>query len=609
MRVIRRLLGYVKPYLGKLIIASILLAVSGALMSAVVATVKPLVNRVLLPAVAPESDLTSDADRGTDILTKIEEWLPVDRITEWALENAFVQVPLLIIAIFFIRGLFLYFGQYLTIKSGASVIRDLRTDLYESVAYQSLGFFQEHTTGTILSRIINDVFRLQRVTTVVLADFVRVGAMVPFLLLTALLHDWRMTLVSIVALPLLGYPMVRLGKRLRRASTTAQENMARVASLVTESVSGVKVVQGFSMERYEVDRFRGAIDAMLNAELRAGRAQALAPAVMELLGAVVGAVLFYIAGKHIAGGNLDAGNFTVVLFCLGMLFISVRRLNALYTETQTALAGAVRAFDMMDRERQIRDLSSAKALPPFAGEIRFDQVNFGYGDERVLDRIDLTIRKGEMVALVGPSGSGKSTLANLLPRFYDPTDGSLRIDGHDLREVSLASLRGQIGLVTQETVLFDDTVRNNVAYGRADVDLERIIEVARASQAHGFIEQMPQGYDTKLGERGARLSMGQRQRITIARALLKDPPILILDEATSALDSESEALVQQALEALMQGRTSIVIAHRLGTVRSAHRILVMDRGRIIEQGSHRELLDRGGAYARLYDLQFKEADA
>jgi subfamily B ATP-binding cassette protein MsbA len=609
MRVIRRLLGYVKPYLSQLIAASILLAVSGALMSAVVATIKPLVNRVLLPAVAPDSDLTSQADRGTDILTKIEDWLPVDRITEWAMEHAFVQVPLLIIAIFFIRGLFLYFGQYLTIKSGVSVIRDLRTDLYESVAHQSLGFFQEHSTGTILSRIINDVFRLQRVTTIVLADFVRVGAMMPFLLLTALVHDWRMTLLSLAALPLLGYPMVRLGKRLRRASTAAQENMARVASLVTEAVSGVKVVQGFSMERYEIDRFRGAINDMLNAELRAGRAQALAPAVMELLGAVVGAALFYLAGKHIARGSLDPGNFTVVLFCLGMLFISVRKLNALYTETQTALAGAVRAFDMMDRERQIKELPSSVALPAFEDEIHFSDVSFSYGDERVLDRIELTIRTGEMIALVGPSGSGKSTLANLLPRFYDPTAGRLLIDGHDLREVTLDSLRGQIGLVTQETVLFDDTVRNNIAYGRSDIPQERISEIARASQAHEFIEQMPQGYDTMLGERGARLSMGQRQRITIARALLKDPPILILDEATSALDSESEALVQEALETLMKGRTSLVIAHRLATVRSAHRILVMDQGRIVEHGTHRELLDRGGAYARLYDLQFKESDS
>jgi subfamily B ATP-binding cassette protein MsbA len=412
-----------------------------------------------------------------------------------------------------------------------------------------------------------------------------------------------------VVLPLLGYPTVRLSRRMRRAFTASQQHMALLTNRLHESVAGVKVVQGFNMESYEIRRFGEAIAQMLRADLKAGRARSLSTALMEFIGAIVGAVLFYFAGLYIARGDLDAGNFTVVLFCLGLIFASFRRLTQLNAEIQNALAAAQRVFDFLDWEREIQDLPDARPLPPFDQEVRFERLTFSYGDETVIHGIDLSIRKGETVALVGPSGAGKSTLANLLPRFYDPTDGRILIDGHDIRHATLNSLREQIGIVTQETVLFDDTVRDNIAYGRDDIRLERVIEVSRAAQAHDFIEALPAGYDTVLGERGSRLSMGQRQRITIARALLKDPPILILDEATSALDTESEALVQQALETLMRGRTSIVIAHRLATVRNADRILVLDRGRIVEDGTHAELLARGGAYKRLHDIQFREDDA
>ena len=600
-----RLLGYLRPYLGRIVLGALLLAVGGALMAAVVATVKPLVNEVLLPGMAGTLE-PAERSSGPDILAGFREWLPTRRLVEWGAERAFVQVPLLIVLLFFVRGVFLYFGQYLTIKAGASVIRDLRTELHEAVTYQSLSFFQAHPRGVILSRILNDVQRLQNVTTRVLAEFIRVAAMVPFLLVTAIVHEWRIAIVAIVALPLLGYPMVRLGRRLRRAATASQENMAIVASRLSESVGGIRVVQGFRMERYETARFREVLERMLRADLRAGRAQALSPAVMELLGATVGAVLFYLAGRHISAGGLDPGNFAVVLFCLGLLFVSTRRMNTLYGEIQQALSAAVRVFEMLDREREVRDLPGARTLDAFSDAIRFEGVRFSYGDEIVLDGVDLTIAKGETVALVGRSGCGKSTLANLLLRFYDPTEGRISIDGNDLRQATLDSLRRQIGIVTQETVLFDDTVLNNIAYGETGVALERVKEVARASHADEFIDRLPQGYDTMLGEGGTRLSMGQRQRLTIARALLKDPPILILDEATSALDSESEALVQRALEVLMSDRTSLVIAHRLATVRQADRIVVMQDGKVVEQGTHAELLARGAAYARLYELQFRD---
>jgi subfamily B ATP-binding cassette protein MsbA len=598
MRDLWRLLGYLRPYLGTMVLASLLLAVSGALMALVVSTVKPLVNDVLLPAAA--------SGEMSGLLEGIRGRLPSGVFGDWLAGRAFVLVPLAIVALFFVRGVFLYFGQYLTARSGAKVIRDLRLALYESVIRQSLSFFQAHPSGLILSRILNDVQRLQRLTTHQLADLVRVAAMIPFLLVAALVHDWRVSLLTLVALPLLGLPMVRLGKKLRSASTASQEDMARVASRLTESVTGIKVVQAFGMESHEIGRFGEAVASMLRADLRAGRAAALAPAVMELLGAVVGAALFYVAGYQIARGRLDPGDFAVVLFCLGLLFMSTRRLNAVYVELQRGIAAAERVFDMLDRERAIVDRPGVETLPPFTERITFDAVSFDYGDRPVLQAIDLVIERGEIVALVGASGAGKSTLAQLLPRFYDPTSGAVRIDGRDLREVSLASLREQIGLVTQETVLFDDTVRNNIAYGRGDVALDRVVEAARASQAHGFVEELPRGYDTRLGERGQRLSMGQRQRIAIARALLKDPPLLILDEATSALDAESEVLVQRALERLMEGRTSIVIAHRLATVRRADRIVVLDEGRIVEQGDHESLVRAGGTYARLCRLQFAE---
>ena len=610
MKELRRLFRYMRPHFGRLVMASVLLGLAALLLSAVIATLKPLINEVFHvggDVIAVDASHAPKSSRTFDILASVKKRLPTANVLAWAKDRAYLEVPLLLVAIFFVRSVCLYFGQYLVMKTGTSVIRDIRSDLHEAISYQSLRFFQAHPTGTILSRILADVARLQRVSTDVLADFIRVGLGMPLWLALALIQDWKLSLVAMVGLPLLVYPMVKFSQRLRKASTRSQEKQAETASLLAETIVGAKVVQGFAMERFEIGRFRAALDRMLSADLKAARALAMAPAVMELFGAVAGALLFSYAGRQVAKGRVTGGDVVVVVASLGYFFMSLRRMNAINSEIQQAIAAARRVFAMMDMEREIRDLPGAEELPPFTREIRFEHVDFAYDADTTLDDIDVTIRRGETVALVGASGSGKTTIANLLPRFYDPKGGRILFDGHGIRSVTLESLRRQIGLVTQETVLFNDSVKNNIAYGRSDVSMDAIVAAARSAHAHEFIEALPDKYDTVVGERGTRLSVGQRQRRAIARALLKDPPILILDEATSALDSESERLVQDALDVLMVNRTSLVIAHRLATVRRADRILVLDKGRIVESGTHRELLERDGLYARFHSLQMQDA--
>jgi len=612
MTPMRRYFGYLKPYLATMLAAALLLAISGILMSLALATAKPLINQVLDRGTVVAEAATNQTPAGFDLLAKAKKLVPIDSWAKKLKGGPAAQVPLLIVLVFFIKGVVGYFGQYMATKAGVRVIRDIRAALYDAVIQQSLSFFQKNSTGLVMARIMSDVQRLQRASTTVLADLVRVGVSVPFVIIVVLIHDWRMAIFSAVVLPLLAWPLIRLGKKMQKASVWSQEAMADVSSTLNESISGIKVVQGFGMERFETHRFMALLARMLRADLKAGRAAALAPSIMELVGATAGAGLFWYAGAQIAAGTLDPGDFMVVMIGLGYLFTCIRRLNAINVELQQATAAALRIFAMMDSPRPIHDRSDASVLPEFSREIRFENVSFAYDGAEgpaVLDDVDITLNKGEVVALVGASGSGKSTLANLVPRFYDPTCGRLLIDGVDVATVTLESLRSQIGLVTQETILFDDTVAGNIAYGREDISRDRIQEAAQAAQATEFIAQLPKGYETGLGEKGTRLSMGQRQRITIARALLKDPPILILDEATSALDARSEALVQQALEVLMRGRTSLVIAHRLATVRRADRILVMDGGKIVEEGTHEQLLVKGGAYASLHKLQFQDEEA
>ncbi|RLE33360.1 MAG: hypothetical protein DRJ61_07455 [Acidobacteria bacterium] len=605
MSAFQRLLGYMRPYFMQIAAAAIMLAIAGGLMSLVVATLKPIVNQGVLTQ--PEAT-AADEPENQNLLDRFVENLPVEEWSAWLYERPMAQVPVLLVVLFLIRGILLYFGQYLTTKAGAGVIRDLRADLFSSLIFQSQSFFRTHQTGQVMSRLLNDVERIQRVSSRVLADLFRVGAMAPAMLILVLIYDWRLTLFSLIVLPAMGYPMARLGRRLRKASTRSQESIAEAANQLKETVTGIKVVQAFTMEDIAVNRFHQSLARLFKVDLQAGRAAAASGPIVEVVGAIAGGILFYIAGRSIASGAVDAGDFVVALGGLTFLFMSIRRLNSVNVEIQQALAAAVRVFEMMDCRP---DVSDAPDAAPFEGqprEISFENVDFTYAasDGPALSGINLRLRRGEMVALVGPSGAGKSTLANLMLRFADPTYGTVSIDGRDLRGLTLDSLRSNLGLVTQETVLFDATVRSNISAGRDNVPLERIREVASAAQADEFVSALPEGYDTRLGEDGARLSMGQRQRLSIARALFKDPPFLVLDEATSALDAESEDEVKKAMKTLLKGRGSLVIAHRLATIREADRIVVLNEGRIVEEGDHQSLLALGGLYAHLHQLQFQE---
>jgi subfamily B ATP-binding cassette protein MsbA len=594
-----------RPYLGQMAVASVMLAIAGAMMTLVVATLKPMVNEVLLakPA-AVESP--SSADEDPDFLDSLVERLPVEEAKMWLRERPMIKVPFLLVAVFLIRGVLLYIGEYLTRKTGSAIIRDLRADVHDSLVYQAPSFFLAHQTGEVLSRLLNDVHLIKLMSTRLLSDTVRVGAMGPAMLILVLIYDWRMTLFALIVLPLMAYPVLRLGKRLRKAATRSQEQTATAANQLKESVAGAKVIQAFAMEKIAVRRFRETLASLFQVDLQASRAASASGPIVELVGAIAGGVLFYVAGRGIAAGAIDPGNFVVVLGGLAFLFMSARRLNQINVEAQQSLSAAKRVFTMMDWPLEISDSPNARTFKTEPQEIHFEDVLYSYPDtdEPAINGVDLHLKRGEMVALVGPSGAGKTTLANLMLRFADPTSGRVTMDGSDLRELTLASVRGNIGLVTQETILFDDTVALNIAAGREDTS-ERVRDAAVAAQADEFVNDLPEGYDTMLGEGGARLSMGQRQRLTIARAFYKNPPFLVLDEATSALDAESEDKVQQAMKILLEGRGSLVIAHRLATIREADRIIVLKDGRIVEEGSHQALLDKGGLYAHLHQLQFQ----
>ena len=519
--------------------------------------------------------------------------------------NVFYFVPILFVAVYLVRSIFAFVSGYTFQRIGLGITTDVRNQLYQRILQQSSRFHSLHPSGELVSRVVNDVNLMQvavssRLLDLFLQGFTLIG-------MTALLLSthFKLALICLVLMPLILIPIVRFGQGIRGTSHRSQERMADLAQLLAEGVRGHRVVKAFGMEDFEYGRFRTATGRHLKVNLWAQVLANLSSPVIESLAAIGSAALLVWAAKAIRADTLTVSVLMLFLTNLLLMYDPIRRLNKVNLMLQEALAAAHRVADLIAVPNDIVDATDGAPLAGLEEEIRFDGVSFAYERDEVLKKVDLSIRRGEMIAFVGPSGAGKSTLVNLLPRFFDPDEGAVRIDGRDVREAPLASLRALIGIVTQETLLFNDTVRANIAYGREEMPLEAVEAAAQAAYADEFIRELPKGYDTVIGEGGSRLSGGQRQRLAIARALLKDAPILVLDEATSQLDSQSEALVQKALYNLMEGRTTLVVAHRLSTVIQADRIVVMEAGKILEVGSHAELLAGGGLYQELHDLQFK----
>ena len=521
-------------------------------------------------------------------------------------------VAITILILYLVKGVSSYLSTTLVASAGQRAVTDLRNRLYEHILNQSYTFLRRNSTGSMMSHITTDVEKIQTAVSEMAGDLLKEGLTILGLVAILFIKDWRLALLSLVGMPAAYVPLVRLRRHVRASSETSLRRWRDISEILQETIAGFTVVKAFGMEGFETARFRRAAARLFVVNMRITRATAFLPPLMEAVGgvALVGA-LFYGSGA-VRSGRLTPGAFTAFLAALFAMYTPIKRLSRLSATMQGALAAGSRVFEVLDTHFEVREAPGSRPLPRLKGEVEYRDVGFQYADGHgaaVLRSVSFSARTGEVVAIVGTSGAGKTTLMNLLPRFYDVTEGAILIDGVDIREGTLKSLRDQIGLVTQETVLFNDTVRANIAYGLEGVDETRIESAARAAFAHDFILDLPRRYDTVIGERGSRLSGGQRQRIAIARALVKDPPILILDEATSALDPESERLVQQALSNLMKGRTTLVIAHRLGTVRNADRIVVLDGGEVKETGTHEELLRRPkGLYNRLYELQFTPED-
>lgn len=511
-----------------------------------------------------------------------------------------------IVIAYLAKGLGSYFSTYLMTDIGQRVVRDIRQQLFAHILNQSAAFFSRKTTGQLLSRITNDVGQVQQAVSETVGDILREGLSVVGFATLMFYYDWKLALVTFVGAPIVVYPLVRLGQRVRRSTKRSQEQLEHLSHITAEAFTGQRIVKAFGAERHEAERFAVASERLYRTNLKITSTVSILPPMMEFLGGVLIVALLWYGRQRIADGQMNMGVFVGFIFAAFMMYTPIKRLSRVNATIQQASAAATRIFELLDTHSEVIERPGAQPLSRLVRGIEFRDVSFTYdgAGKAVLKNVSFSARAGQMIAIVGLSGAGKTTLMNLLPRFYDVTGGAILMDGVDIRDVTVASLRRQIGIVTQDTVLFDDTIANNIAYGgpgTASADIER---AARAAHAHDFIQQMPEKYETRIGERGQRLSGGQRQRLAIARALLKNSPILILDEATSSLDAESELLVQDALANLMRNRTAFVIAHRLSTVRRADAIVTLERGRIAEIGRHDELLAKpGGVYAKLYALQ------
>lgn len=630
MELLAFFLRYARRYVHWGLLALAAIAVYSIATTAFVGLVNPMFEEVLL---ASEEELDGvpvgglggvgddpDEDSGTGLFGPLESFtrnlrsaaadLYVDAKERFGIEGRreVFFAPTLLVLVVLLRSLMAFVSGYSFQRAGLGVTTDIRNDLYRHIIHQSSRFHQRHTSGELYSRVVSDVSKLQNAVAARLFDiFMSVTMLFVYGGILLTLHV-TLAVVSLFAVPLFGFLLARFGKGMRNVTHRSQERMADLSALLTEGIRGNRVVKAFGMEEFECRRFERATRGHLLANLRAQFLSTLSSPVIESTAAVGGAVLVISAGLMIRDGRLTFGTFFQFLLVLLMMYDPIRKLNKVNLVLQEAIACGKRVHDVMQIRSDIVDRPTAPPISGLERGIRFDDISFDYEDtghgKGVLSGIRLDLHRGEVVALVGASGAGKSTLVNLLPRFFDPVGGQVLIDDVDIRALPLRNLRSLIGVVTQETVLFNDSVRNNIAYGRDDLPIEEVRMAAAAAYADDFIMAMPEGYDTVIGEGGQNLSGGQRQRLAIARALLKNAPILILDEATSHLDTESEIVVQRAIYNLMEGRTALVIAHRLSTVGRADRIVVLDRGSIVEEGTHEQLLELGGAYKRLYDLQF-----
>jgi subfamily B ATP-binding cassette protein MsbA len=597
-----RLLRYVKPYRIRLAMGVACLSVVGLGEGLIALMIAPIVD-VVLNSQSPNSKLLLTTNPITHQAIYLNSFLPA------RIHSVGTLFAIAVLAVFIGKGFAEFLGNVLVQYAGIAGVTDLRNEVYAKVIRQPIGFFQDHQTGRLLSTVINDVERVRSAFSEYLALFFRHVFTFCFLLAVLLLTSWKMTLGSMILLPMVVWPVGSLGRRIRRSTEKIQAGVGELSQILEETVSGNRVVKAFGMENFEIGKFRDSARRLLRENMRWIRAQVATSPLMDLLGAVVFVLVLMYARTQIKADLMKEGAFFTFIYALFKSYEPVKGLGTVYQQFELAFGATAKVFEYVASAEEPESEPQLPALPPFSQTVEFDHVTFEYDrGVPILQDISFQARAGEVIAIVGSSGAGKTTLVNLLPRFYPVTSGSLRLDGLDVREVTLRSLREQMAIVTQETILFNDTVWNNICYGRPGLPKERVEAAAKAALAHDFILELPQGYETMLGDRGQRLSGGQRQRIAIARAILKDSPILILDEATSELDSESEMLVQRALSNLMMNRTAFVIAHRLSTIRRADKIIVIEDGTIGETGSHQELLARGGIYARLYEMQFADLD-
>lgn len=572
MKLYLRLLRLVKPHTPRFILAMLCMAVVGAATAAAAYLVKPAMDDIFL-------------DRN---------------------EGMLILIPLAVIALYLLKGLCNYGQTVLMSHIGFRIVTDLRNDLYRHILRQPLSFFTKHPTGILISRVTNDVTYLQGAVSEAVTSLLKDSFTLAGLVFVIFWRDWKLAIIASLVFPLAVWPIAQFGRRMRRIAAESQVSMGDLISLLQETITGNRIVKAFGMEEHENRRFARENERQFRLTMKSVTVRAISSPLMEFLGGLGIAAIIFWGGYQVIEGTSTPGTFFSFLAALLMLYEPVKRLTNVNNTIQQGLAGAERIFQVLDTEPGIRNRPGAAELPPIREGISIEGVTFRYEEDPVLRDVSLKIRAGEAVAFVGMSGGGKTTLVNLIPRFYDVSEGRVAIDGTDIRDVTLESLRAQIGIVTQQTILFNDTVRGNIAYGDVRRSDEDVVRAAMAANAHDFIQRLPQGYDTVIGEQGVKLSGGERQRISIARALLKDAPILILDEATSSLDTESEIEVQDALEKLMRGRTTLVIAHRLSTIRNADRIVALVDGRIVEEGTHESLLEKKGEYFKLHNLQFKD---